>query len=92
MVEKKEIVVQKIENGIVIDHIPLAASYKIIKILEINRCAIGKSQFYRYINTLQSYNLVIISNWVKNNKGSGYRYKITPMGSQILNDLSLYFE
>lgn len=62
MVEKKEIIVQKIEQGIVIDHIPVLASDKIIKILKLykrfefytgincNSHKIGKKDFIKIVN------------------------------------------
>ena len=46
MVENKEIIVQKIETGIVIDHIPRLCSSKIIRILDLY----NKFEFYTGVN------------------------------------------
>lgn len=46
MVENKELMVQKIENGIVIDHIPKMASSKIVDMLHLH----DKFEFYNGIN------------------------------------------
>lgn len=46
MVENKEMIVNKIENGIVIDHIPRMSSSKIIQILKLY----NRFEFYTGIN------------------------------------------
>jgi aspartate carbamoyltransferase regulatory subunit len=46
MVAQKELIVQKIENGIVIDHIPRMASSKVVKILNLY----NRFEFYTGIN------------------------------------------
>lgn len=46
MVENKEIIVQKIENGIVIDHIPRQCSSKVIRMLDLY----NKFEFYTGVN------------------------------------------
>jgi len=46
MVENKDLIVQKIENGIVIDHIPKMSSSKIVEMLHLY----DKFEFYTGIN------------------------------------------
>ena len=46
MIEEKEIIVKKIEKGIVIDHIPRSASAKIIQMLKLY----NRFEFYTGIN------------------------------------------
>ncbi len=62
MVEEKEMIVRKIENGIAIDHIPKMSSSKIIQILKLynrfefytgincNSGKIGKKDFIKIVN------------------------------------------
>lgn len=51
-----------------------------------------KSQFYRYIDSLQKYNLIKVKSWIKDNNSSGYLYQITEDGTSLLKILSKLFE
>lgn len=76
----------------IIENHPNQFSRNIMSILEENGIELRKSQFYRYIDTLESYELINITKWVKKNNFSGYTYEISSNGNQILHLLSEHFE
>jgi len=62
-----------------------------LNILNQEKDFIRKSQFYRYINSLERYNLIKINPWKRRNNGFGHTYEIKPEGKEVLDFLSKYF-
>lgn len=71
---------------------PNIFSGKFLKILNQENNYMRKSQFYRYINSLERYNLIQINPWKKRLNGFGHTYEIRPEGKEVLYFLSKYFE
>ncbi len=63
-----------------------------LKILNQTKVYIRKSQFYRYINTLERYNLIRINSWKRRADGFGRTYEINQKGKAVLQFLSKHFE
>ena len=66
-------------------------SKEFLNLLKIHQVFIKKSQFYRYIDSLEEYNLIKIQKWIVNQKGRGYLYSITPKGKLVLKFIQDYF-
>ena len=66
-------------------------NYLIIKLGEIE-VNYSKSQIYRYINSLERYELIEVRHWKSKPQGKGHSYIINPKGEALLKFLSEMFE
>ena len=48
---------------------------------------IKKSQFYRYLNTLNEINIIEIGKWEKNSTQTGYSYSLSPFGKKFIRKI-----
>ena len=75
----------------IIESYPNCFTNDLLNLLHENEIKLKRTQIYRYIYSLEAYNLIIIQSWIKSKKGTGYRYQITENGEKLLRELSDIF-
>ena len=60
--------------------------------LQETNIKLKRTQLYRYIDFLKSYELIIANDWTRSVKGNGYSYNITQKGLEVLKILSIVFK
>lgn len=95
---EKNTLVKNFLNEKALTMLRILKTYKIIfsniflKELHESNIQIKKSQFYRYIDSLEKNNLIKVNSWVKKSSKIGCSYEITLQGIRVFDFLSLHFK